>query len=81
MSFKDHLQKGLTYLDHKICYIIYQIQDKEKEISKLEGNLSDLYDQLEELENEKISLTKHMKGYENLDKVSEIIFEAPCRHY
>lgn len=61
MSFKDQLQKGLIDIEHKMRYIIFQMEGIEKEISKLEDDLSLLYDQLEELEKEKIRLTNHMK--------------------
>lgn len=64
MSFKDQLQKGLIDIEHKMRYIIFQMEGIEKEISKLEDDLSLLYDQLEELEKEKIRLTNHMKELE-----------------
>lgn len=67
MSFKDQLQKGLKGLidiEHKMRYIIFQMEGIEKEISKLEDDLYLLYDQLEELEKEKIRLTNHMKELE-----------------
>ena len=64
MSFKDQLQKGLIDIEHKMRYIIFQMEGIEKEISKLEGDLSLLYDQLEELEKEKIRLTNRMKELE-----------------
>lgn len=64
MSFKDQLQKGLLDIEHKMRYIIFQMEGIEKEISKLEDDLYLLYDQLEELEKEKIRLTNHMKELE-----------------
>ncbi len=57
MTVRDKLQQSLEDLDHKLRHKVFQIEEKEDE-------LTELYEELEEMEKEKIKIEQLIKEQE-----------------
>lgn len=56
MSFKDQLDKAMQDIDQKICNKIFQIERLDEKNAEIEEDLTELYEELEDLEREKIKI-------------------------